>query len=212
MQASQILQDPKPVILLASSEPLLLRDWLDDARSILRGQGYEDVVNLQSDAGFDWDELLQESGTMSLFASRKCRIVNLPGGKPGQQGSKVIQTLCESPIEDSLFIFVVPALDRQSKSSSWFKAIQASGTVVELKPVYDNQLVDWIAQRARRKGLEIDIQSAQLLAECTEGNLLAADQELEKLLIRFGEQLVDFDTLESNHRHDFTATWRNGYC
>ena len=60
MQASQILQDPKPVILLASSEPLLLRDWLDDARNILRGLGFEDILNLQSDAGFDWNELLQD--------------------------------------------------------------------------------------------------------------------------------------------------------
>lgn len=199
MQSAQILQNPKSVILLASSEALLIRDWLDDARDNLREQGYEEIVNLQSDSGFDWNKLLQDSGMMSLFASRKCRIINLSTGKPGQQGSKVIQALCETQDEDCLTIFVVPSLDRQSKSSSWFKAVQSHGTVVELKPVYDNQLADWIAQRARHKGLEIDIQSAQLLAECTEGNLLAADQEIEKLRIRFGErQRIDFDTIESS--------------
>ena len=37
------------------------------------------------------------------------------------------------------------------------------------------------------------------MAECTEGNLLAADQELEKLLIRFGtSQVIDFETVEAS--------------
>ena len=94
---------------------------------------------------------------------------------------------------------MVPALDRQTKNSSWCKAIQTRGEVVELKPVYDNQLVDWLLDRAQKKGLNIDPQSAQFLAECTEGNLLAADQELEKLSIRFVEQgSIDFATIEAS--------------
>ena len=199
MQASDITRDLKPIYLLASGEPLLLRDWLDDARRALREAGFEDIVNLQSDTGFDWNELLQESDAMSLFASSRCRIVTLPGGKPGQQGSKVIQALCENPNPNDVYIFVVPGLDRQSRNTSWCKAIQQVGEIVELKPVYENQLADWIAQRARGKGLEIDSQSAQFLAGCTEGNLLAADQELEKLLIRFGAPCrVDFETIESS--------------
>ena len=92
MQAAQILQDPKPVYLLASSEPLLLRDWLDDARRALREQGFEDIVNLQSDSGFDWNELLEDSGMMSLFASRKCRIADR---------KNAIRALCDQTFVDS---------------------------------------------------------------------------------------------------------------
>ena len=94
MQGALITQDLKSVYLLASGEPLLLRDWLDDARRALRDAGFEDILNLQSDTGFDWQELSQESDMMSLFSATKCRIVTLPTGKPGQQGSKVIQDLC----------------------------------------------------------------------------------------------------------------------
>lgn len=199
MQDSPLAQNPKPIYLLASSEPLLLRDWLDDARQALRAQGFEDIKLLYSDTGFDWSDLLQESDMMSLFSDNKCRIVTLPNGKPGQQGSKTIQALCENPVGDNVYIFVVPVLDRQSKNSSWFKAIQAAGEVVELKPVYTNQLADWIRQRAQRKGLSIDQPSAQFLAECTEGNLLAADQELEKLLIRFADKPgIEFETIETS--------------
>jgi DNA polymerase-3 subunit delta len=199
MDGARITQNLKPVYLLVSAEPLLLRDWLDEARNALREAGFEDIRTQQSDSGFDWRELLDESGMMSLFSAKKCRIVELPSGKPGQQGSKVMQRLCENVDTDNLFIFVVPALDRQARNSSWCKAIAGVGEVIELKPIYDNQLVDWLLQRARGKGLNIDIQSAQFLAERTEGNLLAADQELEKLSIRFsGQDAVDFATLEDS--------------
>ena len=199
MQGSQITRDIKPVYLLASAEPLLARDWLDDARGALREAGFEDILNLQTDIGFNWQELLEEGDMMSLFSQSNCRIVTMPGGKPGQQGGKVIQQLCAQAAADNVYIFVTPALDRQSKNASWCKAIRAAGEVVELKPVYDNQLTDWLLQRARNKGLNIDVQSAQFLAERTEGNLLAADQELEKLAIRFSDQeVIDFETIEAS--------------
>ena len=108
MLASQIARDPGSLYLLSSSEPLLLRDWLDDARQALREGGFEDIKNLSAESGFDWNELLQESDMMSLFSDRKCRIVSIASGKPGQQGSKVIPALCDDPPPDNLFIFVVP--------------------------------------------------------------------------------------------------------
>jgi DNA polymerase-3 subunit delta len=199
MQGSEITQHPKPVYLLASGEVLLTRDWLDDARRALRDGGFEDVLTLQADSGFDWQGLLDEGDMMSLFSSSKCRVVILPNGKPGQQGSKVIQQLCEDPVEGNVYIFVTPPLDRQQRNASWCKAIHANGEIVEIKPVYDNQLPDWLMQRARGKGIGIDVQAAQFLAQCTEGNLLAADQELEKLAVRFaGQDFIDFETIQDS--------------
>ncbi len=199
MSSARITQNLKPLYLLSSSEPLLLRDWLDQTRQALREAGFEDLLNLQADAGFDWNELGDERNMLSLFSSRKCRIVTLPNGKPGVAGGKFIQALCEDPPADDVYIFVVPQLDRQARNAAWFKALQRAGEIVELKPIYDNQLAEWIQQRARSKGLTIDLQSAQFLAERTEGNLLAADQDLEKLSLRFSDHPnPDFDTIEAS--------------
>ena len=192
-------QTPASVCLLSGDEPLLLRDWLDSARASLKQLGFEDIQSHSTDAGFDWNELLYEIGALSLFADKKCRIVRIPGGKPGQQGSKIIQALCDDLQEDTVFIFVVPKLDRSSKNSSWFKRLQQVGKIVELQPVYNNKLVDWIIDRARQKSLSIDLASAAFLAERTEGNLLAADQELEKLSIRFsGQSGLTFEVIEES--------------
>ena len=199
MKASLKSQNPSPLYLLSSSEPLLIRDWLDDARRTLRESGFEDIQNLVTESSFNWDSLLEDGDMMSLFASKKCRIVTIVNGKPGQKGGKAIHALCDNLSEDTIYIFVVPGLDRQSKNASWFKKLQKTGEVVELAPVYANELVDWIKQRAGSKGLTIDQQSAAFLAERTEGNLLAADQELEKLSIRFADNAsIDFATIEES--------------
>jgi len=192
-------QNLSPVYLLSSDEPLLLRDWLDEIRKSMKQQGFEDIQTYSADTGFDWNELLYESDSPSLFADKKCRIVRIANGKPGQQGGKAIQSLCENLPTDTVFIFVLPRLDRSIKNSAWLKRLQQVGELVELQPVYLNQLPDWIVQRAKHKSLSIDAQSAAFLAERTEGNLLAADQELEKLSIRFnGQDQLSFEVIEQS--------------
>ncbi len=199
MQVSQALNSQKPLILLSSNEPLLHRDWLDQARQMLAQDDVLDIQNLTADAGLDWDELLNEGSLMSMFSERKCRIIHLPSGKPGTKGAKVLQDLSAEPPQDVLYVIVVPALDRQMKNAAWCKAILANGLSVELNTVHPNQLPDWILDRAQGKGINIDRQAAQFLADRTEGNLLAADQELEKLAIRFaGEDSIDYATVEDS--------------
>lgn len=199
MLPASLSKNPSSIYALASSEPLLVRDWLDQARKALRQNGFEDIQTVNTEASFNWNSLLEEAGMLSLFASRKCRVIQINNGKPGQQGSKIIQAICDQKPEDMVFIFVVPVLDRASKNSSWFKSIQKVGEVTELKSPGDHQLTDWIIQRAGQKSLTIDIQSASFLAERTEGNLLAADQELEKLSLRFCDQnIVSFAEIEQS--------------
>jgi DNA polymerase-3 subunit delta len=199
MQSISIDQDPAAFYLLASDEPLLLRDWLDQARLSFRQAGIDEVQVEVAEAGYHWEALLEESNAMSLFADKKCRIININNGKPGQKGSRVIQALCEQQPEDVIFIFVVPGLSRQVRNTSWLKALQQAGKIVELKSIGANQLAGWIIQRAREKQLSIDQQSAAYLAERTEGNLLAADQELEKLSIQYADQgKVSFEAIEQS--------------
>jgi len=64
----------------------------------------------------------------------------------------------------------------------------------------------------RMHGLKADRQAAQLVAERTEGNLLAADQEIRKLVLILGDSAVDekavIDAVADSARYsvfDFSA-------
>ena len=178
---------PRPLYLLSSDEPLLIRDWLDAARKGLQQQGFEEIITHQVVSGFDWSAIIEDSQSLSLFSNLKCHIIRFAGNGPGQAGSKFITQIVETPPEDVVFILVMGKLDRASQNSAWFKKINQAGESCELKPVYANELAGWIVQRGLAKGIQLDHQAALYLADLTEGNLLASDQELEKLALTFGD-------------------------
>jgi len=178
------------IVLVSSDEPLLIRDYLDATRVSFRQAGFEEIKTLYVEQGFDWQEQ-QGSNNMSLFSMLSLTIYQFYSAKPGVAGAKGIAELCEQANGEDVVILSMPKLDTKTKNSAWCKKIKKHGHIVELKPVYANQLVPWLSTRSQQKGLNLAPDAIRFLADRTEGNLLAADQEMEKLLLIFdaGEAL-----------------------
>ncbi len=62
------------------------------------------------------------------------------------------------------------------------RAVETHGALVQVWPVDASRLVAWLRARAKRLKLNVDDEALTVIAERTEGNLLAADQELQKRL------------------------------
>ena len=61
------------------------------------------------------------------------------------------------------------------------RAVEAHGAWVQVWPIEPGRLVAWLRTRCTRLKLSVPDAALEILAERTEGNLLAANQELEKL-------------------------------
>ncbi|MCP5305187.1 MAG: hypothetical protein H6953_07045 [Chromatiaceae bacterium] len=86
---------------------------------------------------------------------------------------------CENPPTDTLLLVSLPKLDRQQQQAKWFQALETAGVVVSVWPIEARRLPMWIEQRLRAAGILPTGEAVSLLAERTEGNLLAARQEIE---------------------------------
>jgi DNA polymerase-3 subunit delta len=95
--------------------------------------------------------------------------------------SAAIVALLEAKDADRLLLISAPKLDRDAQGSEWVRAIEANGALVQVWPVDTSRLVGWLRTRAKRLRLNVDDDALEMIAERTEGNLLAADQELQKL-------------------------------
>jgi DNA polymerase-3 subunit delta len=83
----------QPVYLLYGEEDLLIQESADRVRAAARAQGCSERYLMRADdSGFNWQNLLQQANSLSLFAERRLLELRLPDGKPGAEGSKV---LCE---------------------------------------------------------------------------------------------------------------------
>ena len=62
------------------------------------------------------------------------------------------------------------------------------------------RLPQWLRARAAAVGVELDDAAVQFIVDRTEGNLLAAQQELEKLKLTVPDGKVDLATVQASHR------------
>jgi DNA polymerase III subunit delta len=189
-QLSQHLQKGlKSLYTLHGDEALLIQEAADAIRAEARKQGYtERVVHTVAGAHFDWSEVLASGGSMSLFGDKQIVEVRIPSGKPGKEGSPAIQQMAEqSKGNDGLLtLFILPKLDKMSKTGAWFSALDSFGITIEVQEIERRALAPWLTQRMAQVGLRVKggeegERTLKFFADRVEGNLLAAHQEIQKL-------------------------------
>ena len=176
-----------PCYLVTGDEPLLVQEALDLIRAEARAQGFGSRELYIATTGFNWADLQAAAGNLSLFAERRIVELRLPTGKPGVKGSATIAGITEQAGDDLLFVVSAPKLDRSGASSKWAKALEAVGGHSQVWPVALRELPAWISARMKSAGLQPQRDAVRLIADRVEGNLLAAQQEIEKLRLLHGE-------------------------
>ncbi|MGA2776674.1 MAG: DNA polymerase III subunit delta [Steroidobacteraceae bacterium] len=169
-----------PVYLVSGEEPLLVAEAADAIRAAARAAGYTDRNVFFIERGFDWDELRGATQSLSLFADRRIVELRLPSGKP-DKGAPLLAALAANPPPDLLVLVITEKLDKKAGEAPWVQSFAQRGVWVPVWPVGAAALPAWLAARAKRGGVEIEPGAVELIAERVEGNLLAAQQELEKL-------------------------------
>lgn len=182
------------VYLLSGDEDLLLSEAADAIRAAARAQGYSEREQRFPDRAGDWLELQGAAQSMSLFGEQ--RIIELRfSGKPGKDGAAVLMQIIEAAAPDILWLLITPRLDITTSASAWVKAIEQHGAWVQIWPVDTQGFDRWLTARARKLGLELDADALALLTTRVEGNLLAAQQELEKMRLLLPAGRVDAEAV-----------------
>lgn len=185
-QLSAHLERPlAPVYVVHGDEPLLVIEAADAIRSAARKQGFDERDVLTVLPGFNWNELLQAAGNLSLFGGRKLIDLRIPTGKPGRDGSEALQAYCQHQTPDTVLLVTLPGLDWSEEKAAWVKALSEAGVALKLVPPMLAELPAWIAGRLARQDQRADPEALRFIAERVEGNLLAAHQEILKLGLLF---------------------------
>jgi DNA polymerase-3 subunit delta len=201
--ATQLAAEPlRPAYLIAGPEPLLVLEAADAVRAAARAQGVSEREVFEAEGNQrepDWNALESSFRSPSLFASQRLVELRLPTGKPGTEGAKVISEFCADPPGD-VCLLVTCGEWSMKHGGKWSQAIGQVGVVVIAWAVKPHELVDWIERRLRGRGLKADRDAVQRLAERVEGNLLAAAQEIDKLVL-----LSDGNTLDATRMDALVA-------
>jgi DNA polymerase-3 subunit delta len=192
---AHLARELRPLYAIHGDEPLLSLEAADAIRARARAAGFSERVVFSAERGFDWSELAASAASLSLFGERKLTELRVPSGKPGADGAAAIEAYCENLSPEALAIVMVPRLDRAGQSSPWFQALEAKALVVNVFPVERSRLPEWIAARLARQKQRATPETLRFLADCVEGNLLAAHQEIQKLSLLLPPGELDFDAV-----------------
>ncbi|MDN4501247.1 DNA polymerase III subunit delta [Alteromonadaceae bacterium BrNp21-10] len=186
----------KPFYLIFGDEPQQRIECIELIRQAARKQGFDERQSFTVDNQFSWNQLLDASQSMSLFASREIIEINLPTGKPGAEGSKMLVNIAEHTHPDTIYILHGDKIGRDVTNSKWFKTLDSNGIYVPCYPLEGRNLQQWMANRLRQHQLPTDANIIKLLCDHCEGNLLAAQQEIDKLPLLFPDRKIDIPSLQ----------------
>ena len=175
-----------PVYVISGDDPLQTGEASDAVRARARAAGYtEREVFFVERGGSSWADVRQAAEALSLFASRRVVEVRMPSGKPDRGEDELLRVIAAAG-DDLLLLILTDKLERKTESSGWLAAAQQRGAWLPVYPVRLGEFPAWLRRRAGAAELTLDEAATQLLVERTEGNLLAAKQELDKLALQLG--------------------------
>ncbi|MDP1532859.1 MAG: DNA polymerase III subunit delta, partial [Rubrivivax sp.] len=169
--------------VVVGDEPLAAQEAADAIRAAARAAGHSERTVNTVQGRYNWQGIFASGDNFSLFAERRLTEIRIPSGKPGVDGAKALEAYASRLPEDTLTLISLPGLEWKTQQSRWFAALAKSGVVVEAKPIDRAALPGWIERRLARQGLRAERAALEFLADQVEGNLLAAQQEIDKLAL-----------------------------
>ena len=181
---AQLAQRLLPAYLVSGDEPLRVGEACDLIRARARAAGFaEREVFFIERTSAVWDEVQQSAQSLSLFANRRVLEIRMPTGKPGVSGAAALLRVIAAAGDELLLLVITDKLERETQGAEWVRALQGRGAWLAIWPIARAQLPQWLRARFRAAGLHADEEGIELLAERSEGNLLAAQQEIDKLAL-----------------------------
>jgi DNA polymerase-3 subunit delta len=193
----QLAKGGEKAYWICGDETLLVQESCDLVRDYAKQQGFTNREVWHVEAGFDWQEVFNSANSMSLFGDRQLLELRLGNGKPTAKTLDAIVSYVSDPNPDTLLLIIGPKIDAATMRGKKFPPIEQVITIAQVWPIEPQQLPEWISARLAAKNLTADNEALTILCERVEGNLLAAQQEIEKLSMLTESNHLDAEAIIS---------------
>ncbi len=183
---SQLAKKLAPLYWVHSDELLLRQEACAEITKTAQQQDYLERQVYSVDSSFSWENLALELQSLSLFSAHGLIELQCNEVKLNDFAKTLLLKQSQQTNPVKCIVISTPKLETKFQSSQWFEQLSQFAVIVTAWPIALAQLPHWITQRLKAAGLNADAAAIQLLAERTEGNLLATQQAITKLQLTFG--------------------------
>ena len=138
------------MVLVLGGEPWQKNKSLATIKTHVQQQGCSEIIRFSVYHKFDWQQIIDEYQSLSLFADQRIIEVEFISDKVkvDDTGNKTLVALSEiiaqnTILQDAIFIFNGPKLDGPSTNKKWFKALTQLGCYLPLYDIDAKSLPKW---------------------------------------------------------------------
>lgn len=187
----QLNQNLPQYALIFGEEPQQKMDAMENIRQVAQQQGFVERLSFVADKQFEWQNLIDAFQSMSLFAERQLIELEIATGKPGTEGAKVLLEASKNPNPDILLVIHGGKIGKDVQNTKWFKSLDKGGIYVPCFVPEGNRLAQWMQEQLRLVGIQSTPDLVGFFCDYFEGNLMAARQEMEKLMLLFPDGQIE---------------------
>lgn len=183
-----------PLWFLLGSEPLLAIEAQDAIRAAAKKAGYSERKSFVFEGNADYSELYEALGDQSLFGEKNLIEVVFPRATIGKNGPAAVEACIQHADSDKLIVISLFDYDWTTQKKDWFLHLSQKALRIPINPIERHALPNWIIERAKEQNNQaLTREAAELIAERTEGNLLATSQEIKKLSLLCHKSEINTD-------------------
>lgn len=102
-----------------------------------------------------------------------------------ETAKEIVSAYISRPLESTVLVLVSLEPDFRRKP---FTDLKKRAELVECKPLYDNQVPAWIADRVRQQGREANAEACRLIQAYVGNSLRSLQNEIDKLFVFIGDR------------------------
>ncbi|MEY2928947.1 MAG: hypothetical protein RLZZ583_512, partial [Pseudomonadota bacterium] len=194
----ELQKNQQSKFLLLGDEALSRKEAFDIIRQFAKEQTYTEKLSFTVDRYFKWDQCASSLHSQGLFSQKRIIEIIIPSGKINAEGGKSFYEIIQNFSQDDLIVVHLPQIDKETKLQKWFKEIEKIAYTIRLDEIKPSELPFWLKKRASLLSIKLDEGSIQLISQFVHGNMLAADQELNKLALLFPSQSISYEKVSQS--------------
>lgn len=151
---------------------------------------FNDYLTLTLDSNSDWNYLFYSFKTLNLFNKRRIFNIIIPKKSIFINFEKKIKYLISLLNKNLLLIISIYKLNISIKNNIFLKNINFNIIIVNCYKPRDHIMINWLINKFKKKFFKIEKKVIDLLCKYYEGNLLALEQILYKLLLIYPNEKI----------------------
>lgn len=196
--SKELQKNQQSKFLLLGDEALSRKEAFDIIRQFAKEQTYTEKLSFTVDRYFKWDQCASSLHSQGLFSQKRIIEIIIPSGKINAEGGESFYEIIQNFSQDDLIVVHLPQIDKETKLQKWFKEIEKIAYTIRLDEIKPSELPFWLKKRASLLSINLDEGSIQLISQFVHGNMLAADQELNKLALLFPNQSISYEKVSQS--------------